>query len=203
MMALAGACALAQSNASGPQVLRGTYLEGDAKAEGELSVRDSDSEVFLYRFDRRTKVTRTGAVTTIELLRPGERVEISSDEIADSPIRYARAVTAVDPLPPYHAPTRVHTSLLTPPPLPLFARADLTFSGVVKFLADGRMILRTRNSVEETILLRGDTRFLDDGDIVKQSDLKANMRVFVRAGKDLFGHTEAYQVMWGKFLQPR
>ena len=29
------------------------------------------------------------------------------------------------------------------------------------------------------------------------------MRVFVRAGKDLYNEVEAYQVIWGSILTPR
>jgi hypothetical protein len=37
---------------------------------------------------------------------------------------------------------------------------------------------------------------------VPAADLKTNMRVFIRAGKDVFGHVEAYQVIWGGILLP-
>jgi len=46
-------------------------------------------------------------------------------------------------------------------------------------------------------LLRRDTRFVAGGETVAPADLKINMRVFVRGGKDVFGHVEAYQVVWG------
>ena len=78
----------------------------------------------------------------------------------------------------------------------------MTFSGVIAYVNEGRIVLRTRDSGEQTILLRKDTRYLASGELVRDSDLKSNMRVSVRAGKDLFGHMEAYQVMWGGFLQP-
>src|SRR5262249_43729590 len=138
----------------------------------------------------------------ISLLHPGEPVEVAFSPIPDSPLRYAVSISATDALPAPRIAPRPHTRTLGTPIEPQFQRGDLTFSGVVSFLADGRLILRTRDSREETILLRQDTRFLASGNVVRGSDLKANMRVFVRAGKDLFGHTEAYQVMWGGFLQP-
>ena len=79
----------------------------------------------------------------------------------------------------------------------------MTFSGVVSHLNDGRLVLRTRAAGEQTIQLRKDTRFLADGETVAATDLKTNMRVFVQAGKDVFGHVEAYQVVWGGILQPK
>jgi len=37
---------------------------------------------------------------------------------------------------------------------------------------------------------------------VEPDALKPNTRVFVRAGKDIYGEIEAYQVIWGAILQP-
>ena len=183
--------------------MRGAFLEGDVRVEaGEFSVRVPGNEVLRYRFDAKTRVTRGGLATTISLLRSGEPVEVESSLIPESPLRYASSVLASDPLPTPRIASRPRTRALGSPIEPLFQRGELTFSGVVSYLADGRLILHTKNLGEQTILLRQDTRFLASGDIVGSSDLKANMRVFVRAGKDLFGHTEAYQVMWGGFLQP-
>jgi hypothetical protein len=182
--------------------LRGVLLECDSGADGEFAVRGPLSEVFLYRFDSKTVTTRGGLAATLTLLRPGERVEISSTAIPDSPVRYAVSVMALDPMPPPQIVRPPRKPVSTSPANPLFQRGDLTFSGVVSFLANERLILRTRDGDEQTILLRSDTRYLSGGGVAKVSDLKANMRVFVRAGKDLFGHTEAYQVIWGGYLQP-
>ena len=78
----------------------------------------------------------------------------------------------------------------------------MTFSGVVSRLSDVQVVLRTRSAGEQTILLRQNTRFVADGETVAAAELKTNMRVFVRAGKDVFGHVEAYQVVWGGILLP-
>jgi len=133
-------------------------------------------------------------------------------------LRYARTIHVIDPAPPPRAATRPGSRLelavspavgtaLTPglgrthePPIP---RGDMTFSGVVSRMSDGRLVLRTRNAGEQTILLRQNTRFVADGETVAAAELKTNMRVFVRAGKDVFGHVEAYQVVWGGILLPQ
>jgi hypothetical protein len=183
--------------------MRGVFLEADPRVDaGEFCVRGPGSEVFRYRFDAKTRVERGGLATTISLLHPGEPVEVASSPIPDSPLRYAASVLATDPLPAPRIAPHPRTRTIVAPIEPQLQRGELTFSGVVSFLTDGRLILRTRDAGEETILLRRDTRFLASGNIVRGSDLKANMRVFVRAGKDLFGHIEAYQVMWGGILQP-
>ena len=66
-----------------------------------------------------------------------------------------------------------------------------------------RVILHTREAGDQSIQLRKDTRYLADGQLVDADSLKPNMRVFVRAGKDLYNEVEAYQVIWGTILSPR
>jgi hypothetical protein len=76
-------------------------------------------------------------------------------------------------------------------------RGDRTVSGVI-VRRDARSItLRTRNG-EQTLLLRKDTRYLGDGTPQDATAALVNTRVFVRAGRNLEGGVEAYQVMWGE-----
>ena len=78
-------------------------------------------------------------------------------------------------------------------------RGDRTVSGVV-IRCDARSVtLRTRDG-EQTLLLRKDTRYLGDGAQQDAGALAVNTRVFVRAGRNLEGGVEAYQVMWGEIL---
>jgi hypothetical protein len=65
------------------------------------------------------------------------------------------------------------------------------------------VVLHTREAGDLSIQLRKDTRYLADGQLVDAASLKPNMRVFVRAGKDLYNDVEAYQVIWGSILTPR
>jgi hypothetical protein len=74
---------------------------------------------------------------------------------------------------------------------------------VVFRLNSQRVVLHTRAAGDLSILLRKDTRYLADGQLVDAGSLKPNMRVFVEAGKDLYNDIEAYQVIWGKILSPR
>ncbi|MGA3239816.1 MAG: DUF5666 domain-containing protein [Bryobacteraceae bacterium] len=194
--------------------LRGVLLERDAPTDGgEFSVRADGNQVVRYRFDAKTFVEREDRPIDVPRLRPGEKVEVLSDPLAGSLLRYARTIHVIDPAPPPHAATRPGSRLdplltlgLTPglrvSTEPLSPRGDMTFSGVVSRLSDGRLVLRTRNAGEQTLLLRRDTRFVADGETVAAAELKTNMRVFVRAGKDVFGHVEAYQVAWGEILLP-
>jgi hypothetical protein len=79
---------------------------------------------------------------------------------------------------------------------------NLSFSGVVSRLGEGRLVLRTRAG-EQTLLLRPDTRYLENGEIVEAAALKPTMRVFVRAGQNIWDQVEAFQVIWGAILEPR
>jgi hypothetical protein len=65
-----------------------------------------------------------------------------------------------------------------------------------------KLVLHTRADGDLNILLRKDTRYLQDGQVVEPEELKPNTRVFVNAGKDLYNEVEAYQVVWGKILEP-
>ena len=64
-------------------------------------------------------------------------------------------------------------------------------------------MLHTRDGDRPIPRLRRDTHYVQDGESVDGASLKPNMRVFVRAGKDLWDQVEAYQVFWGEILQPR
>ena len=200
-------------------LLRGVILERDAQTDGgEFSVRTAGNQVVRYRFDAKTYVEREERPVDVPRLRPGEKVEVVSDPLSGSLLRYARTIHVIDPVPPPRAATRpgsrlelavgpaVGTALtpgLGPPHEPPIPRGDMTFSGVVSRMSDGRLVLRTRSAGEQTILLRQNTRFVADGETVAAAELKTNMRVFVRAGKDVFGHVEAYQVVWGGILLPQ
>jgi hypothetical protein len=63
-------------------------------------------------------------------------------------------------------------------------------------------VLRTRLDGDTQVLLRPDTRYLEAGAVVDSGALKPNTRVFVRAGRNLDGEVEAYQVIWGGILDP-
>ena len=209
--ALISAAQIPPQNAA---LLRGVLLERDTQTDnGEFSVRAASSQVVRYRFDAKTQVEREESQIDIARLRPGDKVEVLSDPLSGSLLRYAHTIHVIDSTPPPRTATRPVSrmdlgagSVLTPgfgpPREPSFPRSDMTFSGVVSRLSDVQVVLRTRSAGEQTILLRQNTRFVADGETVAAAELKTNMRVFVRAGKDVFGHVEAYQVVWGGILLP-
>jgi hypothetical protein len=189
-----------------PALIRGVILECDSQAPaGEMAVRDAGNEVFRYQFDAKTYAERDGQLIQASRLKPGEKVEVVSDRSPGSALRYARTIHVTQPLPPprpltmgrYRAPNPAGPKLDTLP------TGNLTFAGVVFRLNGERVVLHTRVTGEQSILLRADTRYLQEGEIVEAKDLKPNMRVYVRAGKNLYDQVEAYQIIWGSILSPR
>jgi hypothetical protein len=193
--------------------VRGVLLERDAQAaSGQFSVRLPTHEVLRYRFDPKTYVERDTQSIDVLRLKPGEKVEVASDPIEGLVLRYARSVHVIAqppaPAPPRPAarPTSSSLSRLRSANRLAEERAlptgNLTYSGVVSRMSGDRIVLHTRDGREQALVLRRDTRYLLNGDLVDPATLKLNTRVFVRAGKDLWDQIEAYQVIWGKILAP-
>lgn len=201
-------------------VARGVVLERDPEAAGgEFSIRLDNCEVLRYRFDAHTSVERQAYPIDVPRLRPGERVEVLSDTVPGSLVPYARTVRTIGPVLRAALPAarrRLAWSLASEAYAahdadaassgyfsgdPLFGRGDPTFSGIIDYLAHGRLVLHTRQG-ERTILLRDDTRYLANGDFATSSALSPNLRVFVRAGRNLYDEFEGYQVVWGEILEP-
>jgi hypothetical protein len=172
-------------------------------SSGEIGIQGSDRRIYRFSFDQRTYVERDRHRVSIAAVRKGDRIEVLSDIGASPEIRYARIVHISDPNTP---------SRLVPPPRrskpyvspteSIIPRGDLTFSGVVRRVSGEMLVLRTRLDGDKQIILRPDTRYLESGAAVDVSVLKTNCRVFVRAGRNLDGDLEAYQVIWGGILEP-
>ena len=196
---LVAACAAAQTP------VRGILLECDPQTvSGQFSIRAADNQVFRYRFDGKTYVERENASIDVTRLQPGEKVEVVSDAVEGSQVRYARTVHVLmdapaprlSPAGRYRAATRRADDRMLP-------TGTLTFSGVVFRINPERLVLHTRTGGEQSILLRKDTRYLHNGELGEAETLPLNTRVFVRAGKDLYDQVEAYQVVWGAILEPK
>lgn len=202
---IAAAFAASAETPPSAAVVRGVLLERDAQpSSGQFSVRLPDNQVFRYQFDWKTYVLRDKDLIDVSRIRPGEKVEVVSDTIPGLVLRYARTVHVLDDEPP-RSPTlgRIRRGmanrLAEERALPL---GSLTYSGVVFRITSDRIVLRTRDGREQSLALRQDTRYLQNGEIVEPSSLRLNTRVFVRGGKDLWDQLEAWQVIWGRILEP-
>jgi hypothetical protein len=195
-------CLFAQEPQSAP-LLSGVLLERDSQvASGEFSVRAADNQVFRYRYDAKTYVERNSSPIDVPRLRPGDKIEVLSDRIPGIALRYALTVHVLPPPEPARVAAGRRARATSGWDDRSIPAGDVSYSGVVFRVYSGRLALRTRAG-ERTILLRSDTRYLADGNLVEASALKPNMRVFVRAGRSLYDEVEAYQIVWGTILQPR
>ena len=201
---LAASAAFAQS-AAPPGMVRGDLLEWEAaKGAGEFSIRTAAHQVFRFSFDSKTYFEREKERCAVEKLQKGDLLEIISDRSPGPALAYARTVHVMDrELPARRAATSLgryrayRDSADRMAPL-----GNLTFSGVVSRVSGGRVVLRTRREGEKTLLLREDTRYVENGTQVTAAELKANTRVFVRGAKNFEDDLEAYQVVWGEILEP-
>jgi hypothetical protein len=185
-------------------IVRGNLVElSPADPYGEIKVETPEHRIYSFSFNDRTYVEREKRRISIDSLRKGDRLEILSDLGATPEIRYARLVHVWDPRVPVRPRLRPWrgTSYVSPTEH-IIPRGDLTFSGVILRLNPDVLVLRTRLDGDRQILLRQDTRYLNGGAVVDAGALSANTRVFVRAGRNLDGDIEAYQVIWGGILDP-
>ena len=184
---------------SPPAGLSGTLLECDPPSPGgEFAVRAADYQVFRFRFDPQTRVERDTFSGGVGRLVPGDLVVVESQPVKGSLLRYATSVRVqTDAEPPAESrPRPVERA-----PFALPQDDTLTFAGVIERLDSQSLVLRTRAGVE-TLLIRRDTRYLSNGDAVGAADLRPNLRVFIRAGRNLYQQVEAYQVIWGDIPGP-
>ncbi len=195
--------AAAQTAASpADRTLTGTILERDPQtASGQFSVRVATNQVFRYRFDEKTTVSRDSQTVDVARLQPGDWVEVISDQPPGAALRYAIAIRVLAS----NSPPRTERR-----PLRFSGAADrgtlsgdLSFTGVVLQVSGDRLTLRLRDGREQALTLRQDTSYLADGKRVDAEALKPGARVFVEAGRSIFEQVEAYRVVWGAIMQPK
>ncbi len=184
-----------------PAFLRGDFLamKGSDKI-GEFGVRTAENQVYRCQFDDRTWFESNKLRINASALQSGDHLEVVSDRSKPSPGGcYARTVHVIEILTPVRSRLRPYQSVTEH----IAPRGDLTYAGVILAVNTSRLELRLRNQTEPvSLLLRPDTRYVQDGVQIESGQLKRNMRVYVRAGKNLEEHVEAYQISWGEILNP-
>jgi len=133
---------------------------------------------------------------TVAKLEAGDPLEIITDHKPGSRDCYIRMLEVVPPAPPA---TRVAAVVAKRPAFDL-PHGDRTVSGVI-IRRDARSITLRTHDGEQTLLLRKDTRYLGNGAQQDAAAALVNTRVFVRAGPNVYGGIEAYQVMWGDIVE--
>ncbi|HEV2688115.1 MAG TPA: hypothetical protein VGV35_06160 [Bryobacteraceae bacterium] len=196
------AAAPAQDNAP-PGLLRGILLTWSATADaGAFTFLGFENNVYSCSYDRKTYMERDNERITFARAQKGDRLEVVTDRRLASGQCYARTVHILeDPrtrlVPGLRPRPNVSSALASLPP-----RGDLTFTGVVVRVTSTSLTLRSRSGDHLLLHLRPDTRFLGEGQVAGPGSLRANTKVFVRAGKNLDDEVEAYQVIWGEILHP-
>jgi len=183
-------------------IVRGALIACDPT---HLTIAVDDLGTFKFLTDSRTFIERDHLRIFCSRLNQGDRLEVVYDRSPEPGVRYARLASVVTPetrsrragLMAIRAPL-----LYDDPTLSIAPRGSLTFTGVVLRLDPEGLVLRTRVNGAKWILVRRDTRFREDGLLVEQSSLHSSTRVFVRAGTNLDGAVEAYEVVWGEILAP-
>ena len=185
-----------QSPADSPLV-RGTVLECDARAAGEISIRAAGMMIRYGSIQDLRRARRTAVEAS--RLKPGRSSALrrlpAYPRAIDDDSRHSASTDAGAGRWGYRG--------YNPAAEPVLPAGNITYSGVVSRLNGERVLLHTREAGDFSILLRKDTRFLEDGQQVDAERLKPMMRVFVRAGKDVYQQVEAYQVIWGTILKPK
>lgn len=163
-------------------------------ASGSVVVRRSDGEVYGCSFDAQTLFQRNQWPVRVDALHAGEPVEVVSDRKLGSAGCYARMLSVVD------ATAVVVRRAMPRAPVAPALQGYLTFAGVVLRADAAAMTLRTRDG-DRRLLLRGDTRYSEDGVRLEEPAALVNRHVFVRGGRTIDGEFEAYQVMWGEIFE--
>ena len=178
-------------------ILNGQFVAWSGSASsGVLTVRNQN-RTYSCRYDAQTYVERSNEPIAVTGLSANDPVEVLADRQAGSADCYTRMVHVVS-----LRPVRRADAFAGRLPEPERPRGDLSFGGVVARIGPGLMTLRTRTG-EVRISLRADTRYVAGGVDRDRGALTVNMRVFVRAGHNLDGDIEAYQVVWGNIVEPK
>jgi hypothetical protein len=151
-------------------------------------------------YDERTWFESQRVRVSLDAFGPADPVEVLVDQRlrSDGTRRcYARTVRLIEPNAPAPNPRRPVYRSVTEHIMP---RGDLAFSGVVTGFTADAVLVKTRTAPARPFLMRPDTRFLERGVISDRANLPVNQIVFVRAGKNIEGHLEVYQVIWGEIV---
>ncbi len=199
---LAFACAAAAQENGPIGVLRGNLVAWTGTPRiGTLEFNSSGGRLLQCSYDDKTWFERENQRIGVSGMAVGERIEVVADRNPPSPACYARTVQVINtrvPLRTAAGNPRLLSSSVTDSFAP---RGDITIAGVVLGIDGNSLRLRTRNDGPRTVLLRADTRYLGDGLPLNRESLPRQTIVFVRAGRNLDGDVEAYQVIWGQILR--
>ena len=155
---------------------------------------------FRCSYDHRTWFEQSRLRVPVKAFQPADLVEIVADRrLIDGTPCYVRTVRLADMSKKQSGRMRITYRAVTENIIP---RGEYQWAGTVSKLTADKMILRTRDDGYKTIVLRQDTRYLEDGVVSEWERLRPNTRVSIRAGRNFEGAVEVYQIIWGS-VTPR
>jgi hypothetical protein len=176
---------------------------------GTAEVERDDGITYDCTYDSHTLFERNHWPVQAADLNRGEPVEVLSDRRPGTRACYVRILSVIYlPPPPLRRPTKIApldddnqaTAQTTQPKTPVRARqGNLSFSGVVTQYDGSTLTLRTRSG-NQVLHVRTDTLYSNSGLTINPPIDLVNEHVYVRAGRNIYGIIEAYQVLWGEIL---
>lgn len=163
-------------------------------------LRTVANKEFRCGYDQRTWFEQSRIRVSPSAFQASDLVEIVADRrlIEGTPC-YARTVRLAELAPKEPRRTRTPYRTVTEHIIP---RGEFQWAGTVSELNEEKLVLRTRREGRKTLLLRPDTRFLEDGVVSERARLQPNTQISIYAGRSLSGELEVYQVIWG-LVTPR
>ena len=196
LVAAAGWCAAAEMPVG---IFRGSLDGWDGTpVSGEIRARNTGGAIVSCGYDGRSYFERARERVSLAALTQGDSIEVLADNKPGSETCYARIVHVLEAGTLAQRPARPKPPASIPLTGPL-ARGDRSVAGLVMRRESHALWIKTREG-EQVVFLRPDTRYLDSGVRVDAVAVPLNTRVYVRAGRDVYGDIQAYQVSWGSIL---
>jgi len=150
---------------------------------------------FRCTYDHRTWFEQSRVRVSPSSFQPTDLVEIVADRrLIDGRPCYVRTVRLADLNPKETSRMRITYRPVTES---IFPRGEYQWAGTVNEITPDKLVLRTRTEGYKTVLLRRDTRFMEDGVVSERARLQPNTKISIRAGRNLSGEVEVYQIIWG------
>jgi hypothetical protein len=158
-------------------------------------LKTTTNKEFRCTYDHRTWFEQSRVRVPVTAFQPTDLVELVADRrFIDGLPCYIRTVRLADPTPKETGRMRITYRAVTENLIP---RGEYAWAGIVSQIDPQKLVLRTRTQGHQTLVLRRDTRYLEDGVISEYQRLKPNTRISIRAGRNLEGQVEVYQIIWG------
>ncbi len=183
-------------------ILRGDAVDRQGTTlAGSIVLKSTDEHEYRCHYDTYSYLERDGNRIGPIAIKSGDHLEIVADHKPGSDTCYARSIHVLLDVIPVNPGYRIRQRRSIADQI--FPRGNITQAGVIVRLTPELIVLHTRHDGEQTFRLRRDTRYLDSGVSADFSKLAINIRVSIRASKNLDDELEVFQVVWGQIDGPK